>query len=74
MNSHIDAIVFDIGGVLVELSGVAQMLEWCGGTLGEEELWRRWLSSPGVRRFESGQSNAAEFARAVSRSDFCHDI
>jgi putative hydrolase of the HAD superfamily len=65
MNSHIDAIVFDIGGVLVELGGVGQMIEWCGGTLDEQELWRRWLGSPSVRRFESGQSNATEFARTV---------
>ncbi len=69
MNAQIDTIVFDIGGVLVELSGVAQMLDWCGGTLSEEELWRRWLASPGVRRFESGRSNAAEFASAV-RQEF----
>lgn len=65
MNLHLDTIVFDLGGVLVELRGVSQMLEWCGGSLSEAELWRRWLTSPGVRRFESGQCDAAAFASTV---------
>ena len=62
---QIETIVFDLGGVLVELSGVEQMLAWCGGTLSEAELWRRWLASPCVRAFESGQSDSAAFARLV---------
>ena len=65
MHTPISTLVFDLGGVLVELSGVDQMLGWCGGALSESELWRRWLSSPGVRAFESGQVDSAAFARAI---------
>ena len=63
--SQVETIVFDIGGVLVELGGVNQMLDWCSGALSEAELWRRWLSSPAVRRFEAGRSSTREFAEAV---------
>ncbi len=62
--TSVDTIVFDIGGVLVELGGVGQMLRWCD-SLSEAELWRRWLSSPAVRSFESGRSGKQEFGSAV---------
>ncbi len=60
-----DLILFDLGGVLVKLSGVAQMLAWAKDIPSETELWQRWLTSRAVRRFESGQSSPARFASAV---------
>lgn len=59
-----DVILFDLGGVLIELSGVPQMSAWSGIT-DAEELWRRWLTSPSVRSFETGRSSADEFAAAL---------
>ena len=35
------------------------------GGMGVEELWRRWLSSPWVRRFESGRCSPQAFAEGV---------
>jgi HAD superfamily hydrolase (TIGR01509 family) len=59
-------ILFDIGGVLVELAGVAKMLEWMGGRTTTEELWRRWLTSETVRSFETGRIDSTTFGvRAV---------
>jgi putative hydrolase of the HAD superfamily len=58
-------VLFDLGGVLVELAGIQQMLDWCGGRYSEDELWRAWLASDAVRRFESGGCGAAEFAAAL---------
>ncbi len=55
------AILFDLGGVLVELGGMSTMQSWTNWDL--EELWRRWLSSPTVRRFESGKIPAEQFGR-----------
>jgi len=55
------AILFDLGGVLVELSGITTMQSWTNWDL--DELWRRWLASPTVRRFESGQIPAEQFGR-----------
>ena len=60
--NKIDIILFDLGGVLVELTGVSTMLEWTGNKLNERELWEVWLNSPSVRSFEKGHYNAEQFA------------
>jgi glucose-1-phosphatase len=61
----IDVILFDLGGVLVELTGVNRMLEWSPGLGSSDELWRRWLHSDAVRRFETGLIGRDEFAAAL---------
>jgi HAD superfamily hydrolase (TIGR01509 family) len=58
----IDVILFDLGGVLIELAGVEKMLEWSVGLGSTDELWRRWLSSSAVRRFETGGMGRDAFA------------
>jgi putative hydrolase of the HAD superfamily len=60
----VDLVLFDLGGVLIELSGVHAMLELTG-IESEEELWRRWLTCRWVRRFESGGCSETEFAAGV---------
>jgi HAD superfamily hydrolase (TIGR01509 family) len=63
----IRVLLFDVGGVLVQLSGVEAMLEWLGGAVTADELWRRWLQSAVVRQFETGQIDPDEFSvRVVS--------
>ena len=64
MAAPVDVVLFDLGGVLIELSGVRAMLELTGID-SEEELWRRWLTCRWVRRFESGGCSEGEFAAAV---------
>ena len=59
-------LLFDVGGVLVQLSGVKTMLEWMGETATSEEMWRMWLHSTPVREFERGRMGAAEFAAAIT--------
>ena len=61
----IDVVLFDLGGVLVELAGVEQMLAWSPGVPDTNELWRRWLHSPAVRRFETGSSARDAFAAEI---------
>ena len=65
MSKSIDVILFDLGGVLVELAGVDQMIAWSKGITSHEELWRRWLESSAVRRFETGAIGRDDFAAAV---------
>ncbi len=65
--ARVDAILFDLGGVLIELVGVPQMLAWCPDIEGPDELWRRWLASPAVRRFESGAVSRQAFAQEIVR-------
>ncbi|HKI73996.1 MAG TPA: HAD family phosphatase [Pseudomonadales bacterium] len=57
----IEVILFDLGGVLVELTGVGTMMAW--SRLDEDEIWHRWLTSRTVRQFESGRSRTEDFAR-----------
>ena len=64
MAAPVDVVLFDLGGVLVELAGVRVMLELTGIET-EEELWRRWLTCRWVRRFESGCCSGTEFAAGV---------
>lgn len=64
MAERVDLVLFDLGGVLIEVAGVRAMLELTG-IESEEGLWRRWLACRWVRRFESGGCSAAEFAAGV---------
>jgi FMN phosphatase YigB (HAD superfamily) len=54
-------VLFDLGGVLIELGGVDRF----GGLIGEideSEIWRVWLTSYWVRRYERGQCTREDFA------------
>src|SRR4026207_835021 len=74
----IRAIAFDVGGVLIELTGVATFSAWVGNRITTEEIWRRWLTSPAVRAFETGRlapevfadQLIGEFALPVDRQEF----
>ena len=61
-------LIFDLGGVLVELGGVEQL----GALIGEPdeaEVWRRWLTSEAVRRYERGLCTREVFARELIREN-----
>jgi HAD superfamily hydrolase (TIGR01509 family) len=60
----IEIVLFDLGGVLIELSSLQAMGRFLGSD-SEEEVWRRWLTCPWVRRFERGHCDADEFARGM---------
>lgn len=60
----IDIVLFDLGGVLIELGGVESMRE-LSGIESDDELWRRWLGCPWVRSYERGECSADEFASGV---------
>ena len=71
--ADIGVVLFDVGGVLVRLSGIETMLDWLGSSITAEELWVRWLRSDSVRQFETGRTEASEFAVGVTR-EFGLDI
>ena len=58
-----DVLLLDLGGVLVQVNGMPAMRAWTG--LADAEIWRRWLASPAVRRFETGRCESDEFASSV---------
>lgn len=55
-------VLFDVGGVLVELGGVPTVLSWMRNPIAPEELFRMWLTSPAVRAFETGRIDPDSFA------------
>lgn len=61
----IEVILFDVGGVLVEISGIAAILDWLDHRITADEVWHLWLGSPAVRAFESGQIAPEAFATAM---------
>jgi FMN phosphatase YigB (HAD superfamily) len=60
----IDIVLFDLGGVLIEVGGVGPMRALAHIDT-DEELWQRWLTSPWVRRFERGHCSAEDFAAGM---------
>jgi glucose-1-phosphatase len=58
----IRVVLFDLGGVLVELGGVPTVLSWMRNPIAPEELFRSWLTSPAVRAFETGRIEPDAFA------------
>jgi len=64
-SGRIEALLFDLGGVIVELDGIERMMQWCPSLGDTEALWRRWLASPSVRAYESGRATRSQFAESV---------
>ncbi len=59
-----EIVLFDLGGVLVRVGGVGAM-QALSGIDGEDEIWRRWLTSPWVRDFERGRCTPDAFAAGI---------
>jgi len=64
---RIEILLFDIGGVLVELGGIETMLQWIDYKYKAEEIMEVWLASSAVRLFESGQCDSVTFAEQIIR-------
>jgi HAD superfamily hydrolase (TIGR01509 family) len=64
MTAAFDLVLFDLGGVLIELSGVGAMRE-IARIESDDELWERWLTCPWVRAFERGECTPDEFAQGM---------
>ena len=63
--NKIRVILFDVGGVLVELSGLAMLLSWLGHGVTAEHARTLWLTSPTVRMFETGKMQPPAFAQQM---------
>ena len=62
VDTAISVVLFDMGGVLVELGSLAELV---GSGIDESRFWPSWLSSPAVRMFERGLCTPDEFAAAA---------
>ena len=63
--ADIRLLLFDVGGVLVEVEGATEALRELEPSLTAAQFWRRWLLSPTVRAFETGQIGPPQFAQQV---------
>jgi glucose-1-phosphatase len=64
ISNTIQAVCFDIGGILIELNGDDHLREFYGPGMSRAEVWDKWMHSPAVHAHETGQIKAAEFGRA----------
>lgn len=62
---QISHILFDLGGVLVELDGQPVKNEWLNNHQNHEQSWQTWLNSPLVQDFDRGRLTPAEFAEQI---------
>jgi putative hydrolase of the HAD superfamily len=60
----VEVVLFDLGGVLLEVGGVGPMRE-LSGIATDEELWARWLGCRWVQQLEAGRCTPEEFAAGV---------
>lgn len=60
----VDVVLFDLGGVLFEVGGVAPMRR-LSRIDSDEELWARWLGCRWVKLLEAGRCSSEEFAAGV---------
>jgi len=68
-SEKITVLLFDLGGVLVELNGPPVRPEWRANELSTDS-WLHWMSSQAVRQFESGEIGPDCFAtRLVDEFD-----
>ena len=63
-------ILFDLGGVLVDLADPVTSI---GLSMSGEEFWSIWLSSPLVQQFETGRLTASEFVTQFGAKLGFHD-
>ena len=68
-----ELLLFDIGGVLVRLTGVPRMMELTNRRFTIEQLWEKWIFSSSVRDYESGKISTGAFGAAIVR-EFEMDI
>jgi HAD superfamily hydrolase (TIGR01509 family) len=64
IDSPIEIVLFDLGGVLVDLGGVGPMKELSAIDT-DDEFWDRWLTCRWVRGFERGECTPEEFAAGI---------
>lgn len=61
----ISAILFDIGGVLIELDGLPSLARLLDNGQSHDEIYAHWMGSPSVIGHETGKLSTEAFAEEV---------
>ncbi len=62
---NISAVLFDVGGVLVELNGLPSLAQLLDSEQSLDEIYKYWMSSPSVIAHETGKLSSEDFAVEV---------
>jgi len=60
---NLNTLLFDLGGVLIELGSVADMM--ATSPQEPESIWENWITSSSVSSFESGNCNEVTFSQSM---------
>lgn len=63
----ISAVVFDIGGVLIELNGLPSIAKLLDSQQSYDDIYKKWMASPAVIAHETGKIQADAFAVGAIR-------
>jgi len=61
----ISAVLFDIGGVLIELNGLPSLAKLLDSQQSHDEIYKNWMSSPAVIAHETGKISGDVFAQQI---------
>lgn len=61
----ISAVLFDIGGVLIELNGLPSLAKLLNSRQSHDEIYKKWMASPAVIAHETGKLSSDTFAEQV---------
>ncbi|MEE9330699.1 MAG: HAD-IA family hydrolase [Methylophilaceae bacterium] len=61
----ISAILFDIGGVLIELNGLPSIAKLLDSNQSLDDIYKYWMAAPSVIGHETGKLSTDEFAKEV---------
>jgi glucose-1-phosphatase len=61
----VSAILFDIGGVLIELNGLPSLAKLLDSQQSHDEIYKKWMASPTVIAHETGKLSSDAFAATI---------
>ena len=61
----ISAVLFDVGGVLIELNGLPSIAKLLDSDQSLDDIYKYWMSAPSVIGHETGQITSEEFSLEV---------
>ena len=62
---NISAVLFDVGGVLIELNGLPSIAKLLDSDQSLDDIYKYWMAAPSVIGHETGKLSTDEFAVAV---------
>lgn len=65
MANPYNLILFDLGGVLIELKGIELLSQWAPLDMPKDQFYDQWLHLKSVKDYETGSISSKQFAEGV---------